>query len=84
MVATDVDRHWVLQLGRETATIDGEVIDDANFRPAPKATATATISGTAEDLDLWLWNRPTHADLTRSGDQATLDAMDEVLAEGMQ
>ncbi|MFC6707592.1 maleylpyruvate isomerase family mycothiol-dependent enzyme [Flexivirga alba] len=84
LVAADVDRRWVLQLGRETATIDGEEIDDANFRSAPNATATATISGTAADLDLWLWNRPTHADLARSGDQATLDAMDEVLTEGMQ
>ena len=84
LVATDVDRHWVLQLGRETATIDGEEIDDPNFRPAPNATANATISGTAANLDLWLWNRPTHADLTHSGDQATLDAMTDVLAEGMQ
>lgn len=84
LVATDVDRHWVLQLGRETATIDGEEIDDANFRPAPNATATATVSGTAADLDLWLWNRPAAADLTRSGEPATLDGMDEVLAEGMQ
>lgn len=84
LVATDVDRHWVLQLGRETATIDGEDIDDANFRPAPNATANATISGTAADLDLWLWNRPVHAALARSGDQATLEAMDEVLVDGMQ
>lgn len=84
LVATDVDRRWALQLGRETASIDGEEIDDANFRPAPNTTATATISGTAADLDLWLWNRPTHAGLARSGDQATLEAMDEVLAEGMQ
>ncbi|HWC24090.1 MAG TPA: maleylpyruvate isomerase N-terminal domain-containing protein [Flexivirga sp.] len=84
LVATDADRRWVLQLGRETASIDGEEIDDANFRPAPNATVTATISGTAADLDLWLWNRPTHGDLARAGDQATLAAMDEVLAEGMQ
>lgn len=84
LVATDAHRRWVLQLGRETATIDDEEIDDANFRPAPNATAIATISGTAADLDLWLWNRPTSAELTRTGDQATLDAMDEVLTEGMQ
>lgn len=86
LIATDVDRHWVLQLGRETGTEPetGDAIDDANFRPAPKATANATISGTAADLDLWLWNRPTHADLVGSGDQETLTAMHAVLTEGMQ
>lgn len=84
LAATDVDRRWVLQLGRETADIDGEHVDDANFRPAPNATANATISGTAADLDLWLWNRPTVGDLSRSGDPATLSAIDEVLAEGLQ
>ncbi|WP_446665636.1 maleylpyruvate isomerase family mycothiol-dependent enzyme [Flexivirga sp. B27] len=84
LVATDADRRWVLQLGRETASIDGEDIDDANFRPAPNATAVATISGTAADLDLWLWNRPTNGKLIGTGDQQTLDAMNEVLAEGLQ
>ncbi|WP_188838307.1 maleylpyruvate isomerase family mycothiol-dependent enzyme [Flexivirga endophytica] len=84
LVATDVDRRWILQLGRETASIDGEDIDDANFRPAPNATPVATISGTAADLDLWLWNRPTAGKLVGTGDQQTLDAINEVLAEGMQ
>lgn len=86
LTATDADRRWVLQLGRETGTVPetGEQIDDANFRPAPNAAAAATISGRAADLDLWLWNRPTGQDLTRSGDRATLEAMDHVLAEGLQ
>lgn len=84
LVATDVDRRWVLQLGRETATIDGEELDDANFRPAPSATAIATISGTAADLDLWLWNRPATGELTRTGNQQVLDAMAELIATGMQ
>lgn len=86
LVATDAERRWSLQLGRETGTVpdSGELIDDPNFRPAPDATAVARISGTAADLDLWLWNRPTTGTLTRSGDQPTLDAMDEVLVEGLQ
>lgn len=86
LVATDADRRWVLQLGREAGTVPdtGETIDDPNFRLAPKATPLATISGSAADLDLWLWNRPTTGTLTRTGDSATLDAMDEVLGEGLQ
>lgn len=86
LAATDVDRRWVLQLGRETGTMPdtGEQIDDANFRPAPGATAVATISGAAADLDLWLWNRPAMGELIDTGDRQTLDAIAEVLAEGMQ
>ncbi|MBB2891081.1 maleylpyruvate isomerase family mycothiol-dependent enzyme [Flexivirga oryzae] len=86
LVATDADRRWVLQLGRETGTVpdSGAAIDDPNFRPAANATAVATISGTASDLDLWLWNRPTDGELVGTGDQATLDAMNEILREGLQ
>lgn len=86
LVATDTDQRWVLQLGRETGTDpeSGDVIDDANFRPAPNAIAVATISGTAADLDLWFWNRPTAAKLVGTGEQETLDAMNDILAEGLQ
>lgn len=86
LVATDTDRRWVLQLGRETGTDpeSGAAIDDANFRLAANATAVATISGAAADLDLWLWNRPASGQLTRVGDSATLDALGDVLSEGMQ
>ncbi|WP_158607658.1 maleylpyruvate isomerase N-terminal domain-containing protein [Flexivirga caeni] len=81
LVATDAGRRWMLQLGRETATLpeSGERIDDPNFRPAPDAIPAATISGTAADLDLWLWNRPTAGTLARSGDAQALAAMDDVL-----
>lgn len=86
LVATDADRRWVLQLGRETGTMpdSGGTIEDPNFRPAPKAAPVATVSGSAADLDLWLWNRPTIGTLGRTGDDAALDAMDEVLREGLQ
>ena len=86
LIATDADRRWVLQLGRETGTVpdSGETIDDPNFRPAPNAAAVATISGSAADLDLWLWNRPAPGALDSTGDEATLDAMNEILQEGLQ
>ena len=86
LVATDADRRWVLQLGRETGTVpdSGAAIDDPNFRPAADATAVATISGTVSDLDLWLWNRPTNGKLVGTGDRETLDAMHEILQEGLQ
>jgi uncharacterized protein (TIGR03083 family) len=86
LVATDAERRWVLRLGRETGTDpgSGESIDNPTFRPAPNALAVATISGTAADLDLWLWNRPTIGDLGRSGDASALAAIQEVLDEGLQ
>lgn len=85
--ATDTGDRWVLQLGRETGTVPdtGEHIDDPNFRPlTTDAPATATVAGTAADLDVWLWNRPPRTDLQRTGDRDVLTALDEILADGMQ
>lgn len=82
LVATDADRRWALQLGRETGTDpgSGEPLDDGAFRLAPaNSVAVASVSGTAVDLDLWLWGRPTSAGLTRSGDAAALSAIQEML-----
>jgi hypothetical protein len=45
--------------------------------------ATATISGTAADLDCWLWHRPPVGQIDRSGDSAALAALDQVLGPGI-
>ncbi len=85
LIATDVDRRWVLQLGRETGTApgNGQTVDDANFRRAPDNTpATATVRAAAADLDLWLWNRP--ADVQRTGDAGTLDHLAGILGDGLE
>lgn len=47
--------------------------------PAPDA----EISGSAADLDCYLWNRPSGV-ITRSGDPSALDALDVVLARGVK
>ncbi|TWE12367.1 maleylpyruvate isomerase N-terminal domain-containing protein [Rudaeicoccus suwonensis] len=86
IAATDASVAWTLQLGRERGVIpeSGEHIDDANFRPVDDIASAATVSGTVADLDLWLWNRPTSGQLTRSGDSDALQALDEILAAGLQ
>ncbi|NHN54175.1 maleylpyruvate isomerase family mycothiol-dependent enzyme [Calidifontibacter sp. DB0510] len=85
LVADDVDQRWLLQLGREGGEVAGHgTVDDANFRPVETGEPVATITGNAQDLDRWLWNRPTARPLRRSGDESVLAALDEILTEGLQ
>lgn len=46
----------------------------------PDHEAAAQISGTAADLDCWVWNRPTVGVIERQGDPVALAAVDAVLA----
>lgn len=84
--AIDVDRTWLLQLGRFTGTDRaGEEID------APLWTVLAddgretqgTITGTAIDLDLWLWGRPTTNPPVLEGHSATLETVQQVIGGGV-
>ncbi len=43
--------------------------------------ATFSVSGTARDLDAWLWNRPTRADISLDGDYARFV---EIIRSGVQ
>ncbi len=60
---TDVPHSWWVELGRVAGTApDGTQLEDEALRvldaDAPRpAHPTATISGTAEHLDAWLWHR---------------------------
>jgi hypothetical protein len=40
-----------------------------------------TITGTARDVDVWLWNRPTLIGVTREGDTSEFEA---VIQTGIQ
>jgi uncharacterized protein (TIGR03083 family) len=82
-------RAWVATLGRFTGTSpDGETTyeDEPDMRIAPDdggGQAGAAFSGSAADLDCWLWNRPLVGDIARDGDADTLAAFEQTIASGI-
>jgi uncharacterized protein (TIGR03083 family) len=86
---TDTGHSWLVTLGRFTGTSPntGTTYDDPAIEVAPVddgAPAAATLTGTAEDLDCALWNRPPVGAVERSGDPQTLDLFDAQVAAGIQ
>jgi len=86
--AIDTGRTWVGAVGRfvGTSPTTGTVHD----RPALRVldddggAVDATLSGTAEDLDCVLWNRPAPGEILREGNAAVLARFDELLAAGVR
>jgi uncharacterized protein (TIGR03083 family) len=86
--ATDSGTTWLLTLGRFVGTNpdDGNAIDESDLRVAatdPGGPAAAELAGSAADLDLWLWHRPTVGEVERSGDEKVLAAFDAAIAPGI-
>ncbi len=85
--ATDTGDSWVVRLGRFTGTdSDGESYDEPDFDVAgtgSDAPTLALFSGTAADLDCWLWHRPPYGQISRSGDEDVLSAFEAVIAPGI-
>jgi uncharacterized protein (TIGR03083 family) len=86
--ATDTDDSWFVTAGRFTGTDPGD--QKSYDQPAiqvpgadPGGQAAATVRGTADDLDCWLWNRPADTPLDRSGDRDALGALDALIARGI-
>jgi len=86
---TDTRGSWVVALGHVSGTDpesgtryenepDLRVVDD----PAGTATA-ATITGTASDLDLWLWSRPPTGPITRTGSTEALARLQTLIGAGI-
>jgi len=88
VVATDTGDSWAATLARFTGTDpEGTGYDDPVLVIAdrdPGTATNATISGTAADLDCWLWNRPPVNAIEREGDAVVLSGFDAVLTEGVQ
>jgi len=89
---TDTNRSWFLTLGQLTGTDDdGTAHDEPDLRvaapdsggPETGATAAATVSGTAADLDCWLWHRPPVGEIERAGDPQVLQRFDRTIAPGI-
>lgn len=83
ITATDVDRSWVVQAGRWRGTSpDGKVFDEPGVVLVEgPASSDATVSGTAEAVDRWLWGRGPEPDF--SGSTVELDALREAVGAGM-
>ena len=75
------------ELGRLTghdprSDTDVDEVDLVVTRDADRP-AAATIRGSAADLDLWLWHRRDAEGITREGDEASLAALDRILAQAI-
>jgi uncharacterized protein (TIGR03083 family) len=87
--AADTGDSWLVTLGQFSGTDpdDQKAYDQPGIlaTPADQGTdAAATIRGTADDLDCWLWHRPTDTPLERSGDRSVLASLDALIAEGIE
>jgi uncharacterized protein (TIGR03083 family) len=86
--ATDTGDSWLLTLGhfKGTDPDDGNAIDEADLRVAetdPGSDAAAELTGSAADLNCWLWHRPTVGQVARTGDEKVLASFDAAIAPGI-
>jgi uncharacterized protein (TIGR03083 family) len=85
--ATDTGDVWSVTIGRFVGREPGE--DGAEQAMAcldwmtEEVVPTAEVSGTAADLDCWLWRRPPVGPVTQTGSEETLARLAEVMADGV-
>jgi uncharacterized protein (TIGR03083 family) len=81
--ATDTGDTWLVTLARFTGTDpDGKSYDEPDIHVTASDTgadAGAEITGSAGDLDCWLWNRGPLGQVTQSGDQQVLDGFGAII-----
>jgi uncharacterized protein (TIGR03083 family) len=87
-LAQDTGDSWHVTLGLFTGTDpDGGVsYSEPDIHAAEKdsgAKTAAEISGSAADLDCWLWHRPTLGPIQRSGDPDVLGDFDAAIKPGI-
>ena len=87
ITAADAGAAWYVTLARFTGTSPGgNSYDEPALAVAdadPGTPAAAAVTGSAADLDAWLWGRPPLGSIERSGDPATLGGLDAVIAAGI-
>lgn len=86
--ATDTGDTWLVTIGRFTGTDpdDGTSYDEPDFHVSDSdsgAPTSALISGSAEDLDCWLWHRPARGTIHQSGNSDVLSEFEAVIAPGI-
>lgn len=83
LVATDSGRRWLVQTFRWSGVAWGrDFTDQIGCEPADRGDPDATVSGTAQDLDLLVWNRADR-NITRSGSAQALDEWQAILDVGI-
>lgn len=89
VIATDTATSWYVQLGRFVGTsprtgkdYDRPVV--APIRDAIDRQASALLSGSAADLDLWLWSRAGTEALDTTGDTEAWARFAHLVGEGIQ
>jgi uncharacterized protein (TIGR03083 family) len=84
VATTDTGGQWLVQLGTWSGTSPntGKIYaGEGSLTILRDGEPTFEVSGTARDLDAWLWNRPTLTDITRTGDCA---GFEELIRSGVQ
>jgi hypothetical protein len=86
--AADTGDSWFVTLGQFTGTdpADGTDCDEPDLHAAdsdPGTQAAAEVTGTAADLDCWLWHRPAIAAVEKTGDQQVLSRLETTIAPGI-
>jgi uncharacterized protein (TIGR03083 family) len=88
LLATDTGDSWFVTLGQFTGTDpdDNKSYDEPDIQAAETDLgdeASATIRGTAADLDCWLWHRPVVEPVDTAGDRGVLGDLDTMMAPGI-
>ena len=82
--ATDLHQSWIANTIRWSGEAWGQtLVNQITCERAESGDPDATISGTAENLDLLLWTRADR-DVARSGDRDALNELQAMLAGGIQ
>lgn len=84
VATTDTGAGWFVQLGSWSGTSPntGNVYtDEGSITVVEGGDATFSVTGTARDLDAWLWNRPPIGEITRAGEYAQFEA---IIRSGVQ
>jgi uncharacterized protein (TIGR03083 family) len=84
LTTTDTGASWLVQVGRWSGTSPNSgktYTDESMLSIVDAGEPTFEITGTARDMDAWVWNRPAVGEITRTGDTEPFEA---VIREGVQ
>lgn len=84
VTAADTGAQWLVQVGSWSGTsprTGKNYADEGTLTIVAAGEPAFEVSGTAADLDAWLWNRPTSGEIELAGDYERFAA---VIREGVQ
>jgi uncharacterized protein (TIGR03083 family) len=84
VATTDTGAQWLVRTGNLSGTdpdTGKSYTDHPTLTVATDGEPTFELTATARDLDAWLWNRPTLAEVAMSGDYARFV---EIIRDGIQ